>query len=82
MTKGKWIAAEADRATACETAFQNGGPKVYAYKDWKQRPVHTTASQAILNNDVEEVIYARRKVLYKQDGVLRGRYEWLKWEAA
>lgn len=72
MTKGQWVAAEHDRAIACETAFQHGGPKVYVYDKWQQIPSQHSATYSIQIAGPAQTIYARRKQR-------NGRYEWMKW---
>lgn len=68
--KGKWVYAEPDRAKACEAAFQNLGPRVYIYEDWKQYPCNVSATRAITSAGLHQTVYARRK-----DGQ---RWEWFK----
>lgn len=59
----KWIEAEPQRATDCETAFQNGGPRVYIYDEgWQSRPSGHSAKRTIELAFPGETVYARRKV--------------------
>jgi hypothetical protein len=62
----KWMEAEEDRAKDCESAFQNGGPRVYVYGSgddhWKQRPSSDSAAATLRLASPGEVVYARRKV--------------------
>lgn len=70
----KWTDAEEDRAKACETAFQNGGPRVYVYEGWRQRASGLSAAATIRLAMPGEVVYARRK--HGQQWV------WKKWVVA
>jgi hypothetical protein len=57
----KWLEAEEGRAKECECAFQNGGPRVYVYNDWKQSPSSHSAAATIRLAFPGEEVYARRK---------------------
>lgn len=70
----KWIDAEEDRAKACESAFQNGGPRVYVQEGWKHRPSSHSAAATIRLAEPGEIVYSRRK--HGQQWV------WRKWVVA
>lgn len=75
----KWIDAEEDRAKDCESAFQNGGPRVYVYGKWlysdcPMRPSSLSASATIRLASPGDEVYARRKHGQK--------WLWKKWVVA